>query len=156
MLNLAGTILAFFISQFGYFLDDEIRLPTDNNKETVEERLFSCQPFIYRIAMWLLYFLIFACMINTSLGAIFFFCGFLMYVWTEKASDIGKALLSVVVLLAAPILLHMTVCVVILVRVFFAWTNIRFAGVTRDDEQLDSEMKDKVEAGVTTEDSLAP
>jgi hypothetical protein len=80
MLNLAGTILAFFVSQFGYFLDDEIHSPTDNNKETIEECLFRCQPFIYRVAIWLMSFLACACMINTSLGAIFFFCRFLMYV----------------------------------------------------------------------------
>jgi hypothetical protein len=150
MLNLAGTILAFFVSQFGYFLDDEIHSPTDNNKETIEERLFRCQPFIYRIAIWLLSFLVCACMINTSLGAIFFFCGFLMYVWTEEAKDIARALISVVGLLAAPILLHMAVCIIILIGVFVAWMKIRWAGVTINDEQADSGDKETMEAGVIT------
>lgn len=138
MLNLAGTILAFFVSQFGYFLDDEIRSPMDHNRETVEERLFKYQPFIYRIAIWLMSLLVGACMINTSLGAIFFFCGFLMYVWTDEARDIAKALISVVVLLATPILLHMAVCIVVLVGVFFAWVKIKWVGIPRNDEQTDN------------------
>jgi hypothetical protein len=147
MLNLAGTILAFFVSQFGFFLDDEIH--TGNKKETIEEHLFRCQPFIYRIAIWLLSFLVGACMINTSLGAIFFFCGFLMYVWTEQAKDIAKVLISVVGLLATPILLHMAVCIVILVGILIAWIKIRRAGVTRNDEQVGSDDTEAIEAGVT-------
>lgn len=135
MLDLAGTILSYFVSQFGDFLDDEIYDPHNNTKETMEQHLFRSQPFIYRLAIWLMSFLIASCSINTSLGAIFFFCGFLMYLWGEKPRLIADALISVVTVLATPILLHMGVCIVILAGVTLAWLRIKWEAKDNNDER---------------------
>lgn len=67
-----------------------------------------------------------------------------MYVWTEQAKDMARALISVVVLLATPILLHMAVCIVILIGIFFAWVKIRWAGVMRNNEQVGSSYDTEV------------
>lgn len=72
-----------------------------------------------------------------------------MYVWAEEARDMARALISVVGLLAAPILLHMAVCISILVGVFFAWVKIRWR-ISRNDGQADSGDGEETEADVIT------
>jgi hypothetical protein len=138
MLDLAVTILSYFISQLGSFLDDEVHTPNNNTKETMEEHLFRCQPFIYRLTLWLLSFLVAACSINTSLGAIFFFCGFLTYLWDNQPRFISKALILVVMVLATPILLYMGVCITTLAGVVFVWVRIKCRGLRDEDDGGDS------------------